>query len=244
MATLKEVLAKIPELTEEVKTKILNEKYDDYKPLEEFNKVYNSLENERREHKATKTILEAFEGITPDEAKEFKVKVTEKIKEEDAKAPSDIAKLISEKMKPVLDQLTALQKENADKQKKIDEASFERSLREVAKGKIDPKAETDLLYRGKAELTKDPKDGKYYTSDGTVLEKWFEETLPKTNWAVKGNGIGAEGNDKKTGSPEGIEAQRARYKEIMATPGDLPGKLQLEAMKLAEAIEKADAQKK
>jgi ABC-type transporter lipoprotein component MlaA len=92
MATLKEVLAKIPELTEEVKTKILNEKYDDYKPLEEFNKVYNSLENERREHKATKTILEAFEGITPDEAKEFKVKVTEKIKEEDAKAPSDIAK--------------------------------------------------------------------------------------------------------------------------------------------------------
>lgn len=239
MAKLKEILEGIEGLDETVKNKILEADETKYKPLDEFNRVYNALEGERKEHKAKKEILDAFDNITPEQAKEYKKKAEEKLDLKITDDPASLNKLISEKLKPYQEELETKKAELKQMQDKIDEGNLERHLREISAGKIDPKAVTDLIFRAKATLKKSEKDGKFYTSDGTVSNEWFEKTLPETNWAIKGAGIGATGSERKSDTKYTVEEMKAKLKEYNSKENPT-GKEKLEAMELAKQIKQAE----
>ena len=242
MAKLKEILEGIEGLDETAKTKILEADETKYKPIEEFNKVYNALEGERKEHKASKEILDAFGGITPDQVKELKKKADEKLDAKITDDPASLNKLINEKLKPFQDELEIKKTELKKMQEKIDEGNLETDLRKISAGKIDPKAETDLIFRAKATLKKSEQDGKYYASDGTALNEWFEKTLPETNWAVKGAGIGATGSERKSDAKYTVDEMKAKLNEY--NKKDNPtGKEKLEAMELAKQVKQAGTKK-
>lgn len=234
MAKLKEILDGIEGMTEEQKNKILESKFDDYKPISEFDKVYNSLQNERKEHTATKDILKSFDGITPEEVKELKEKGEKK--DLDLKDPSNISKLISEKLKPYETKLQEKENKLKEMQNKIDIADMERALRDVSKGKIVPQAETDLFFRAKAVLVKG-EDGKFYASDGTALEDVAKKLMEDNpHWSPKGNGIGASGNDKLPAKVTTAEEAKAKYDEIMKKENPSP-KEQMEALQYAKIMQ-------
>lgn len=178
------------------------------KPLEDFNRVYGSLEKERGDHKATLEKLKAFNGKTPADL----LKLETKLLELEAAGGGDLSdekveQLVKQRLLPFEHKETQAEAKIAEltgelEQMKSQAVAMQRKDAVISAigDKVRPEFHKDLIYRAERELSFNADLNDFTDSIGSSLADWTARQLRETpSWVIPSNGAGAKGGQ---GAPQ------------------------------------------
>lgn len=172
------------------------------KPVDEFQKVYGSLEKERNDHKTTLEKLKAFGGKTPSDL----VKLETRLMELEAAGGGELDeaqldKILKQRLIPFEHQkeqseakIAELTGELQRLQQQAQDNARKDSVLSAIGDKIRPEFQKDLIYRAERELKYNPDIDAFVDDIGASLQEWAARQLRETPaWVVSSNGSGAKG---------------------------------------------------
>jgi len=181
------------------------------KPLEDFNRVYGSLEKERGEHKATLEKLKAFGGKTPADL----LKLETRILELEAAGGGEldetqIEKIVKQRLVPFEHQKTQAEAQIAELTAELDQMKTaalgvkrKEAVLQAIGDKVNPEFHKDLIYRAERELSFNSDLNDFTDQIGSTVADWAARQLRETpSWVVKSNGAGAKGGQGAPASSE------------------------------------------
>jgi len=191
------------------------------KPPSEFDTVYKSLQEARKERKQVKDALNAYGDTKPDELLAIKDELAElRAKAADGGTDDEkIESLLQVRQQPLVRErdtlaaaLEAANTRETELSTKLLSRDREKMLHGLADGVIQADYFRDLDLRAKMDLKYDTDREGFYDEAGSTADEWFNRQLTNTpGWSMPSNGANARGGKGGKNSQNPFDSKSPAY---------------------------------